>query len=948
MYHQRSLRSGFLRALAALVLALVALAGPASAATLIVTTTADSGAGSLPAQIAAAASGDTIVFAPNLSGQTITLTSGTLYISKNLTIDGSALASPIQISGNDTYQVFYIYGECTVAFSHLGIVHGRNTESYGGGIRNPGTLTLTACTLSDNTARNGGGLQNEGTATLTACTFSRNSATIHPNYGYGGGINNSGGTLTLTSCTLFGNSAGDEGGAINNDGGAINNAWLTLTSCTLFDNTAERGGGICNMNLTTVIRSSIVAGNKATLAYPNFEGPITSQGFNLSDNWATYGTIALAGSDLTIASADLKLDGLAGNGGPTKTCALLAGSAAINAGDPDLASGTDQRGVARPQGTGPDIGAYEYDSTAPAFTTVSLASNNGSPALARLGDTLTLTLTASEVLRAPTVTIAGQIATVTGSGTSWLATTTVASGTTEGVAAISILFTDLSGNVGTVVTTTTDSSRVTIDTTVPAAPVFTTASGTTSDTTPTLAGTAEPGITVTLHNSLSLLGTTTADSAGVWSFTPGTAWGDGTHFLLAFATDAAGNESNDFAFLLLTIGASAATTPGAPTAVTAVDGNGFATVSFTAPSIQGAATISSYTVTAWSGGVAVTTATGTTSPITVTGLTNGTAYTFTVAATNSFGTGAASAASNAVTPAIHPRVVTTTADNGTGSLRQAIADTTIAGDPIIFAPGLSGQTITLTSGQLTIAKNLTIDGSALAIPVTISGNSTSRVFHVGPGSIVAFSHLGIVHGSVPAGESGGGIHNEGTLALTACTLSENLATDNGGGIANTGTLTLSACTVSGNSAHDLSTSTDSSPYSQGGGIHNSGTLALTACTLAGNSAQDRAKGVAYGGGIYNSGSLTLTACTLSGNSAAESSAGFGGGILTSGGTLTLTACTLVGNSTNGTNRGMGGGIFASGGTLTLTACTLTGNSAGRTILSGAAASIAAAMAPYSP
>jgi hypothetical protein len=50
---------------------------------------------------------------------------------------------------------------------------------------------------------------------------------------------------------------------------------------------------------------------------------------------------------------------LAGNGGPTQTHALLAGSPAIDAADDGSAPATDQRGVARPQGQHADIGAYE-------------------------------------------------------------------------------------------------------------------------------------------------------------------------------------------------------------------------------------------------------------------------------------------------------------------------------------------------------------------------------------------------------------------------------------------------------------------------------------------------------------------------------------------------------------------------------------------------------------
>jgi hypothetical protein len=91
--------------------------------------------------------------------------------------------------------------------------------------------------------------------------------------------------------------------------------------------------------------------------------------------------------------------------------------------------------------------------------------------------------------------------------------------------------------------------------------------------------------------------------------------------------------------------------PGSPTGVTAAAGDHQAIVSFTAPASNGRSPITSYTVTAYfSNGTVTATATGAGSPITVTGLTNGVAYYFTVSATNSAGTGSASAPSNSVTP----------------------------------------------------------------------------------------------------------------------------------------------------------------------------------------------------------------------------------------------------------------------------------------------------------
>ncbi|ONN93070.1 calcium-binding protein, partial [Burkholderia cenocepacia] len=143
----------------------------------------------------------------------------------------------------------------------------------------------------------------------------------------------------------------------------------------------------------------------------------------------------------------------------------------------------------------------------------------------------------------------------------------------EGAHQITVTQTDSSGNTSELSTV-----GIVVDTIVPETPAITAVSddaqhpvtigGATSDTTPTLGGTAEAGSRVSVYDGTTLLGTTTADSSGKWTFTPTTGLGEGAHSITVTATDAAGNVSTPSAAFELTIDTTA---PALPT-VNATDG----------------------------------------------------------------------------------------------------------------------------------------------------------------------------------------------------------------------------------------------------------------------------------------------------------------------------------------------------------------------------------------
>jgi len=255
-----------------------------------------------------------------------------------------------------------------------------NTATYGGGISNNGVLTVNNSLVSSNTATYGGGIHNSfGTAMVSNSTFSDNIAHDGSTIGTGGGFQSGGDTANsvFTNVTFSGNQAN---GTADDGGGAImlyHAGNITLIHTTLISNsTATSGGGISIASTGVITSSNSIIANSTNGGDCN--GTVTSTGYNLDSD----GTCGLAGTG-DISNADPLLDALADNGGDTFTHALLPGSPAIDAGDCTSGPALDQRGIARPQDTTCDIGAYEsrgfnfsFTSGSPQTTTISTAFAN--------------------------------------------------------------------------------------------------------------------------------------------------------------------------------------------------------------------------------------------------------------------------------------------------------------------------------------------------------------------------------------------------------------------------------------------------------------------------------------------------------------------------------------------------------------------------------------------
>ncbi len=276
--------------------------------TFLVTNLNDSGAGSLRAAVQAAdgTSGAVIDFAAGLHG-TITLKSGQLNLTSNMTINGPG-AAKITVSGNNASRVFDVSNGATATIDGLTIANGSaqsttdpSQQSGGGVLNEPGaTIYLTNDVLRDNRAsvasgalENAGGPGTPATAIISHTAFIGNQAigsvngTTNPflvfdGFGPGtgtaeGGAIDDDGKLTLTDCTFVGNQAlgvpGSDGVNASAHGGALAvDGSATITGSTFIGNLAQGASVPAGFASSQGLGGAVVVFSTATISDSSFLG----------------------------------------------------------------------------------------------------------------------------------------------------------------------------------------------------------------------------------------------------------------------------------------------------------------------------------------------------------------------------------------------------------------------------------------------------------------------------------------------------------------------------------------------------------------------------------------------------------------------------------------------------------------------------------------------------
>ncbi|HEY3188624.1 MAG TPA: choice-of-anchor Q domain-containing protein, partial [Solirubrobacteraceae bacterium] len=263
--------------------------------------------------------------------------------------DGGDTSAEIGLGGG-------VLNQGTAILERLRLVHDK-ADGGGGVFTIPGThLTIHDSLIADNAAYEGGGVRIDSGAEIVNTTITRN-VLLEPPTDY---VEH---PKALTVPTV--DEISGWGGGIDHRGGDD----VAIVNSTITDNHALKGGGGLNSGqgyapvsdkvaLGRVrLRNSIIARNTSAAGPRNCHVKaqvIESTGNNLDSDDSCF-----LSAEGDLSGRDPLLAPLADNGGPTETQALLPGSPAIDAGAADGCPQHDQRGTARPQGAGCDIGAFE-------------------------------------------------------------------------------------------------------------------------------------------------------------------------------------------------------------------------------------------------------------------------------------------------------------------------------------------------------------------------------------------------------------------------------------------------------------------------------------------------------------------------------------------------------------------------------------------------------------
>ena len=773
-------------------------------------------------------------FASGFGDAAIDVKENAYFILNGVTVTGASIGA-VWIADTSTAEIsnsLITNNTITVASA------GSYLNPNGGGITNYGTLLLKDSTISNNSAAGSGGgifnnsgFNNSGTVTITNTTISNNSAEKS-----GGGISNgdgtysyTAGTITINNTTISGNSAKENGGGIfNGDGFSSYTAGtITMNNTTISGNSArENGGGIFNRE-KTYLNNSTITNNTADLDSNN-----NGKGggiYNFDDGYGTTEEVYTKNTMIVNNFHTPNNSGSPANGIYNPDISgLIYGNNHNLIGNLTGASGTI--------GTGTDIvkpnillGPLQNNGG----TTQTHALLDGSPAInAGNNNNIPLDVTDTDGDGNTTETTPFD---QRGTGFSRIANNRVDIGAFEfqGIPSPIIKINNISileGNSGTKTGTVTVNLNAVTDKTVT--------------------------VNYTTANNNAIAGIDYTATSGQLSFAPGET--TKTITVTVFGDNIA--EANESFFVNLSNPTNSLIDPNA--------GQGIVTITDDEPH-----------------------------PIILGG-------------------------NSLPNPAI-TLTVNTTADQNDGSatnglsLRDAIlianADTT--NDYIINLTG--GTTYSLTAfslidtkgGDLDILGKVTIQSTGTQ-PATIDASgltSTDRVFEVS--NYLNLSNI-VVKGGLTT-EDGGGIYirSNATALLFNTTVKDNSSSSilsSGGGIYNDGVLALINSTVADNQVVDVD--------NFGGGIYNSGQAILLGTTIKNNTAGSA-------GGIYSSGTLTISNSTIYNNTASQ---GFGGGIYHRGTT------SLINSTVSGNKADYGGGIYASNGILNIFNSTITQNAVDET------------------